>query len=155
MISFLKKYKVYIYIVLFLIILVTVFLLVKNFLYPDDMISIYGSRLEGIEKVKITNYRKNEIKGIFLEEELVESIDIDVKGKIINIIIKGKEKYTIEEAKKKITEGIKSLKKEEIEFYDVQFFVTNENIKYTLIGYKNKNSEKISWTEHSEVTDEE
>lgn len=155
MISFLKKYKVYIYVVLFLIILLSIFLLVKNFLYPDDMISIYGSRLEGIEKVKITDYRKKEIKGIFLEEELVESVDVDVKGKIINIIIKGKEKYTIEEAKKKIIEGIKSLKKEETEFYDVQFFVSNENIKYTLIGYKNKNSEEISWSEYVEVTDEE
>ena len=143
------------YIAIFLIIIISVLILVKNFLYPDDLISIYGSRLEGIDAVKITNYRVKEIEGIFLEEEFVESVKVDIKGKIINIIIKGKEKYTLEEAKNKISKGIESIKENEKNFYDIQFFVTNEYIKYSAIGYKNKTSEIIVWSEYSEVIDEE
>ena len=36
--------------------------------------------------------------------------------------------------------------KEEIEFYDFQFFIKNEDGNYNLMGDKNKKNENISWS---------
>lgn len=154
MIDFLKKHKIYIYILLFLLVLLGIFFVMKNFLYPDDLKSIYGSRLNGIEEVKIDNNRLSEIKVIYANEELISSIELGLKGKIINIIIKGKEGYTIDVAKKAISDNLTSFSEKERNFYDIQFFVSNEFLNYNLIGYKNKSSEIIAWSEYSEVIDE-
>ena len=154
MIKFLKKHKVYVYIFIFLILLLSMFILLKNFLYPDDLKSIYGSRLDGIEKVQINKDRKNEILAIYTNDELISSVNLDVKGKIINILIKGKEGYTIEMAKKNISDNLSSFSEKERNFYDIQYFITNETLKYNLIGYKNKTSEIVVWSQYSEVIDE-
>ncbi len=154
MIEFLKKHKVYVYILIFILVLLSMFIVLKNFLYPDDLKSIYGSRLNGIEEVQLNKNRQDEIKTIYANEEMISSVDIDIKGKIINVIIKGKEGYTIEVAKKAIADNLSLFKEKERNFYDIQFFISNEPLNYNLIGYKNKTSELIVWSEYSEVIDE-
>ena len=48
--------------------------------------------------------------------------------------------------KEKSKEIIEKFSKEEIEFYDFQFFIKNEDGNYNLMGYKNKKNENISWS---------
>ncbi|MDD4624236.1 MAG: hypothetical protein PHX40_02575 [Bacilli bacterium] len=152
--AFYKKYKVFIYIGLFLIMGIISFLFLKNFLYPDDYKSAYGSRLDGIENVTIDSTRKNEILSIYQGDENIQSINIDIKGKIINLIINANESLTIELAKENFLKSLENFKEDEKVFYDIQFFVKNEILKYTMIGYKNATSEVIVWSEYSEVLDE-
>ncbi len=152
--AFYKKYKVFIYIGVFLIMGVVSIVLLKNFLYPDDYKSAYGSRLDGIEGVAIDSNRKSEISNIYQKDTNIKSVSIDIKGKIINLIIDVNESLTIELAKENFLKSLEEFKEEERSFYDIQFFVKNEVLKYTMIGYKNATSDVIVWSEYSEVIDE-
>ncbi len=148
--KFYDKYKVIIYIVIVLIFIGLAFLALKNYLFPDDDKSVYGSRLNGIEDVKLDSNRMLAIKNGYATDNNIESIVVDLKGRKINLIIKGKTDYTIEYAKKTLLENLKVFQTKELNYYDIEFFVTNEPLKYNMIGYKNKKSDVIVWSEYKE-----
>ena len=128
-----------------------VFVTVKAYLDPVDETTVYGSRLEGIDKVPITDDRKKEIEDFIKEDKSISSASLSVKGKIVNVIINvsSKEK-TLEDVQKLCNSVLEKFKKEEIDFYDFQFFVENKEANYVSIGYKNKKNGSISWS-HDEI----
>ena len=63
--NFIYKYRIVIALVFLLIIGVFGFITVKQYLYPDDKLTVYGNRLDGIDKVKITDSIK-----AYVEEKL-------------------------------------------------------------------------------------
>ena len=108
---------------------------------------MYGNRLDGIENVTITDDKVNEIVNFIKEDNSISDSSMHIKGKIVNIIIKvSKKENTIDKMKEKSKEIIERFSKEEIEFYDFQFFIKNEDGNYNLMGYKNKRNENISWS---------
>ena len=156
--NFIYKYRIVIALVFLLIIGVFGFITVKQYLYPDDKLTVYGNRLDGIDKVKITDEKKNEIIKMIKEKAGIKDAKIDIQGKIINVSITASEKEnTKEEMQKLCTEILLKFSSEEIKFYDFQFFIKNEDLNYNMIGYKNKISEEISYSDDvigSEVEDE-
>ena len=156
--NFIYKYRIVIALVFLLIIGVFGFITVKQYLYPDDKLKVYGNRLDGIDKVKITDEKKNEIIKMIKEKAGIKDAKIDIQGKIINVSITASEKEnTKEEMQKLCTEILLKFSSEEIKFYDFQFFIKNEDLNYNMIGYKNKISEEISYSDDvivSEVEDE-
>lgn len=156
--NFIYKYRIVIALVFLLIIGVFGFITVKQYLYPDDKLIVYGNRLDGIDKVKITDEKKNEIIKMIKEKAGIKDAKIDIQGKIINVSITASEKEnTKEEMQKLCTEILLKFSSEEIKFYDFQFFIKNEDLNYNMIGYKNKISEEISYSDDvivSEVEDE-
>ena len=156
--NFIYKYRIVIALVFLLIIGVFGFITVKQYLYPDDKLTVYGNRLDGIDKVKITDEKKNEIIKMIKEKAGIKDAKIDIQGKIINVSITASEKEnTKEEMQKLCTEILLKFSSEEIKFYDFQFFIKNEDLTYNMIGYKNKISEEISYSDDvivSEVEDE-
>ena len=92
------------------------------------------------------------------EKAGIKDAKIDIQGKIINVSITASEKEnTKEEMQKLCTEILLKFSSEEIKFYDFQFFIKNEDLNYNMIGYKNKISEEISYSDDvivSEVEDE-
>ena len=156
--NFIYKYRIVIALVFLLIIGVFGFITVKQYLYPDDKLTVYGNRLDGIDKVKITDEKKNEIIKMIKEKAGIKDAKIDIQGKIINVSITASEKEnTKEEMQKLCTEILLKFSSEEINFYDFQFFIKNEDLNYNMIGYKNKISEEISYSDDvivSEVEDE-
>ena len=52
--NFILKYRVIIVLVLLAIFLTFMFIAIKSYMYPKDVKSVYGNRLDGIEKVPIT-----------------------------------------------------------------------------------------------------
>ena len=156
--NFIYKYRIVIALVFLLIIGVFGFITVKQYLYPDDKLTVYGNRLDGIDKVKITDEKKNEIIKMIKEKAGIKDAKIDIQGKIINVSITSSEKEnTKEEMQKLCTEILLKFSSEEIKFYDFQFFIKNEDLNYNMIGYKNKISEEISYSDDvivSEVEDE-
>ena len=142
--NFIYKYRIVIALVFLLIIGVFGFITVKQYLYPDDKLTVYGNRLDGIDKVKITDEKKNEIIKMIKEKAGIKDAKIDIQGKIINVSITASEKEnTKEEMQKLCTEILLKFSSEEIKFYDFQFFIKNEDLNYNMIGYKNKISEEI------------
>ena len=156
---FIVDNRIYIVLILFVIFCGFVFVTMKAYLDPEDEYAVYGNRLDGIEKVQITEKKENEVIDFIKEYENVTDASISIQGKIINIIIKAKgKKNTIEKMEEKGVEIIKKFSEEEIKFYDFQFFIKNEEANYNLIGYKNKKNDEISWVNDvivSEVEDNE
>jgi len=157
--KFIVDNRIYIVLVLFVLFCGFVFVTMKAYLDPEDELAVYGNRLEGIEKVIITDTKKNEVVDFIKEDENVTDASITIQGKIINISIKsGNKKNTIDKMKEKGIEIIKKFSDDEIAFYDFQFFIKNEEANYNLIGYKNKKKDDISWVDDvivSEVEDNE
>lgn len=157
--KFIVDNRIYIVLVLFVLFCGFVFVTMKAYLDPEDELAVYGNRLEGIEKVTITDTKKNEVIDFIKEDENITDASIMIQGKIINISIKsGNKKNTIDKMKEKGIEIIKKFSKEEIAFYDFQFFIKNEEANYNLMGYKNKKKDEISWVDDvivSEVEDNE
>ena len=131
----------------------------KAYLDPVDENAVYGNRLDGIDNVLITDDKVNEVVNFIKEDNSISDASIHIKGKIINIIIKvSKKENTIDKMKEKSKDIIEKFSKDEIDFYDFQFFIKNEDGNYNLIGYKNKNNEGISWSSdeiNSEVDENE
>ena len=143
--NFILKNRIYIVLVLFILFFAFVFVTMKAYLDPVDANAVYGNRLDGIENVTITDDKVNEVVNFIKEDNNINDTSIHIKGKIINIIIKvAKKDNTIDKMKEKSKEIIDKFSKEEIEFYDFQFFIKNEEGNYNLMGYKNKRNENIS-----------
>lgn len=145
--NFISKNKLVIILIIVLIAVAIVgFISMKAFLYPDDETLVYGDRLDGIEEVAITDEKINEVISKIKENENVIEANINIQGKIINISIKStNEENTIEVMEELSSSLLENFSKEEIAFYDFQFFIKNEDANYNLIGYKSKISETISW----------
>ena len=157
--NFIVDNRIYIVLILFVIFCGFVFVTMKAYLDPEDEYAVYGNRLEGIEKVQITDKKEKEVIDFIKEDENVTDASISIQGKIINIIIKLKDKKnTVEKMEEKGAEIIKKFSEEEVKFYDFQFFIKNEEANYNLMGYKNKKNDEISWVNDvivSEVEDNE
>lgn len=136
-------------VLLFLLILILILGLVaiKVLIFPSYKTSKYGNRLDGIENVKLTETRVNEVKDKF---EKVDGLTIDrfrLSGKIVNIYVIADDNISVDTVKSSCKKLIKSFSEEELKFYDFQVFVTGsgESKHYPMIGYKNKNSEGMDW----------
>lgn len=101
---------------------------------------VYGNRLDGIEEVEVTSGQTEELVKELKDKDYVVSASTHVSGRIINVLVetkKGTKPYT---AKSLRTVVLKAFEKDQIDFYDIQLFITNENDKtkdYPIIGYKN------------------
>lgn len=157
--NFILKNRIYIVLVLFVLFFAFVFVTMKAYLDPVDENAVYGNRLDGIDNVLITDDKVNEVVNFIKEDNGVSDASIHIKGKIVNIIIKvSKKENTIDKMKEKSKDIIEKFSKDEVDFYDFQFFIKNEDGNYNLIGYKNKNNEGISWSSdeiNSEVDENE
>ena len=145
--KFISKYKIYIVLAILLLFCLFLFITFYKYMNPSDLNTVYGSRLDGIENVIISDEKKDEIIKFIKDNEDVSSASIDIQGKIINISIKiGNKENTIDIMKEKCSLIVNKFSKEEIEFYDFQFFIKNEDANYNLIGYKNKKNEELSYS---------
>ncbi len=132
--------------IVILVIIITVLLIVFP-LYSTRSGSTYGNRLDGIEDVAISSNTDSKIEEIFTNTSKIDKIDIFLKGKIYNIFVYVKDEVNVNDLIPQCDEALKVLDEEQIKYYDIQFFIKNsgENAK-TIVGYKNKSSKGISWT---------
>ena len=147
--KFIKEHKFKLIIgVIILVVLIVGLILLKNLLFSTSDGPIYGNRLDGIEDVEIADERFTEIESNLLVNDGVETADVYLEGKLINILIDVKE-LSIDESKTILNKTLESFSDEEKEFYDIQYFVTEESDPeselYPIIGYKNKLSNIIVW----------
>ena len=140
-----KMKKILTYLVLITILIGTLYA-VKILFLPEYENALYGDRLEGIAKVKETNVL--EVINLLNAEESIKEAKSRIQGKIINIDVKLTAEADINDSKKKIEDQIITLTQEVQDYYDVQVFVTKdiEDAKVYVIGYKNKLTTSIVWT---------
>lgn len=111
----------------------------------------YGSRLEGIKKVKIDSNDLSKIENKLKESDLVAKTTSDIEGRIINILITvntGTDANAAKELANTILDD--NFSKDELAFYDIQVYLlekdAGEGTVYPKIGYKSKNSNGFVWS---------
>ncbi len=151
--KFIKKHKYALVTALvFTILLILAIFALKGLLYPDDKKSIYGSRLDGIEEMKISDTKINKIKSELKEEKFVENVDYSLDGRRMNFIVEVVLKTDLITAKTAGDIILENLSDEEKSYYDVQLYI-KDNSKdevdaeslYPIIGYKHKTSLNFVW----------
>lgn len=143
-----KNNKIAILFTIVIILILVIGLLMIYPLYSTKSGSDYGNRLDGIKKVAIKNSVTDEVKKIFKEDERIEKVNINLKGKLYNVVLTLKDETELNEIADKIPEIFTNFSEEQLSFYDFQIFITGKNgeeVK-TIIGYKNKKSESIIWS---------
>ena len=109
----------------------------------------YGDRLKGIEKVEFSKSEITKLEEKIKERDNIKNVSIDIKGRLINIIITVNKDTNIDDMKDYAKERLEIFDKEELEYYDVQFYLLNEDDEsedYPSIGYKHKTSDEIKWS---------
>lgn len=110
--------------------------------------SKYGSRLDGIDEVKIDDNKKKEIKENIESLQITKSISIRLSGKTINVMITVNDDIELDKAKETAGKILEKLSDEEKKFYDVQIFVSKDtdDAKYPILGYKHHSKDYVNWT---------
>lgn len=117
-------------------------------LYSSRSGSEYGTRLEGIEDVTINKSVSSDIKSLYNDTGKVNKVKTDLKGKIYNILVYVNDGVDLNEFVDFSNQALAKFDEEQLKYYDIQFFIisTSEENEKTIVGYKNKDSETISWT---------
>ncbi|MBP3445535.1 MAG: hypothetical protein J6K23_06580 [Bacilli bacterium] len=129
-----------------LIFIIAGIFLLKAF-FPSG--NAYGDRLKGIEKVEFSKSEITKLEEKIKERDNIKNVSIDIKGRLINIIITVNKDTNIDDMKDYAKERLEIFDKEELEYYDVQFYLLNEDDEsedYPSIGYKHKTSDEIKWS---------
>lgn len=146
--DFFRKYKKLIIILVIALIFVVALICLYNFFAPDYKKSLYGNRLESIEKHKVSSKMIDKIEKNVKELEYIKSFNYNLKGKIMNFVIEVNAETSIKESKKVWDIIIEELEEKHMKYYDIQVFLIEkeESEVYPVIGYKHKTSDEIIWT---------
>ena len=111
---------------------------------------IYGDRLDGIEKVQLSDgYIKDVVKNI-KEKEFVSNVSYNLQGRLLSFLITVNDETNIDEAKNLGKIIIQGFNEEELAYYDLQVFLldsgSNEESRYPFIATKHKTSEDFVWS---------
>ena len=147
-----KKLAIAICIALVLLIIIIVFFAM---LLIGGSSNKYGNRLDGIEEVEITNDELDTITIEMKEKEGVNDASIRIQGKIINVVLTFNSDINSDKAKEIATSTLGSFSEEQLDFYNVQYFLTRESAgeedtPYVITGNKHPLLEEIGWTNNGE-----
>ncbi len=113
-----------------------------------DTQAIYGDRLDGIEEVKISKTKKEEIANSIKEVGNNKNVKVTIQGKIINVMITINDDVTRDSAKGLADKVLEKLSEDEKRFYDIQVFIKKdvEDAQLPIIGYHHPKKNGFSWT---------
>lgn len=151
--KFISKHKSSIVGLLIFIAVLAAFFLFKNTVMFEENQAIYGSRLEGEEKVKVTKEQEQKVSEA--AKDIVKSVYVRQSGKIINIIAEVNPETSLTDAKSIGDKTYAIFTEEQKKFFDFQFLIDNpkNTDQFPIAGYKNKSREAISWTKDRAKTE--
>ena len=158
--KFLKENKTLtiLFLIAVICIVVSVVLLFKYFYFGNGG-SKYGSRLEGIENVTITDESKNNTINNIESNEKVEKVSITINGKRVDIKIIYTSDATLTEAQNIAVLSLDNFSDSEKAFYDFEFTIKQEATETTegflLMGAKNVNGTNLVWVNNNSSTSKE
>ena len=144
--KFIKK-NIGIIILLVVVILVGVGIYyLKETFFSSETGAIYGTRIEGRDKVKITKERKTQVTEKLAEQTKTSSIR--VQGRIIYIMFTVNDDASLDDAKNIGNASLEPFSDEEKAYYDFQIIVKKdtETNQFPIIGYKHYTKSAIIWT---------
>ena len=143
--KFFKKHRKAIIGVILIALLVAGLLAVKNFFFPNESGVLYGNRLAGREKVKISDDTKNKVKEALGER--CSSVKVRIAGRIIYIDVVVNDDVSKEEARSLGDKSLEFFSDQEKAYYDIQILINHNTNKdqFPIIGYKHHTKGGISW----------
>jgi len=111
----------------------------------------YGNRLEGIENVKISDSKIKEIEDNIKNSEKVKEVEVDIRGKLIYIVITLNE-GTHSDAESISQTSLETFGEEIRAFYDIQYIVDNNGKSeesFPIMGYIKSENSVIKWTNYA------
>ena len=145
--EFIKKHRIGL-IVTGVILVFLMFFGVKNAFFSNMGQSVYGNRLDGIEKYPIDDAVIKDIETTLKDTGNISSFKYELKGRLMNFIIEVNADVDLTTSRafadkiaEKLSDDIKS-------FYDIQVYLTcsdKESELYPTIGYKHKTSVGFKW----------
>ena len=115
-------------IILGIILLIIITIILVDFMKEKNS-SKYGTRLEGISKVKLSEKKLNNIEKTIKEKEEVVKTDIRVQGKIVYINITYKTDTELDSAKEIANGILEEFEEDELKYYDFSCFLIEEDDK--------------------------
>ena len=106
-------------------------------------------RLDGIEEVEITSKQEKNIVSKLEEKDEVKSVDTDIKGRILNVIITVNDDVELDPAKALASVITENLEEDQNGYYDIQVFIkksNEEDTRFPIIGYKHQDKDEFSWS---------
>lgn len=158
-----KNKKLVMFIALIFILLICL-LLMKSIFFPGN-VSKYGNRLDGIDKISFTNGDKSKITKFIKDNEKVNDANLNVHGKIVNVIFNVEDDVSLEDARSIASDSLSKFSDDVKKFYDIEFIITKKTEKGTekeitddsgkttksivkefpIMGYKNSKSNEVVW----------
>ena len=147
--KFIKNNKLTVITFIICLIFVILVFAIKLTLFPNEGRAIYGDRLEGIEKVEITSKQQKNIISKLEEKDEVKSVETDIKGRILNVIITVNDDVELDSAKALTSLVVENLEEDQTTYYDIQVFIkksNEEDTRFPIIGYKHQDKNEFSWS---------
>lgn len=147
--KFIKKHKSLIIALIIFIIVLVAFLVAYRTFFPEEETAIYGSRLEGIDKVELSKDTYNKIEGAL--KDVSKETTSRVQGRILNVMLTVNDNVSKDDAKNVANKIVEQLSKEQVNYYDIQVFIkkdgkTEDAASFPIIGYKHHITEGFTWT---------
>ena len=127
------------------ILVIIALLLFKDVFMFDEFKAIYGTRLDGIDKVKITKETKDKVTAIFKDSS--SSAKVRLAGRIIYIDVVLNDDVSRDTAKDLGNKTLEVLSDQEKSYYDIQLLINNKanQGQFPIIGYKHHTRDAIIW----------
>lgn len=120
-----------------------------KFFYAGAGSTKYGDRLDGIEKYKLSETLEKDIQDIYKDNAAVNTVKVNVQGRIIYITVDYKEPLKVDVAESEAVKSLDKIGEENLTFYDVQYILTysgeEENKNFPIFGAKSASSLKVVW----------
>lgn len=132
----------------FVIILILIYVFCSIFVGGNNK---YGHRLDGIEEVEISGEILKSVSDDLEKKNEVDSADVRIQGKIVYVDIIYTKDVSEDKAKEIATSTLDSFSKEEKEFYDFEYILTQvigddgEDNGFKITGTKSPKIDSISW----------
>ena len=141
-----KKYIIIVLLLIVLALLIKAGISLKNAFFPNESKIFYGTRLEGRDKVMITDAAKKLVKEKVSDK--TSKCNVRVAGRIIYITMTAKDGVSRDDAKQLGNLALECFSEKEKEYYDIQIMIDHETNKgeFPIIGYKHHTKGAIKWT---------
>lgn len=120
-----------------------------KYFYGGASSSKYGERLDGIDAHPLSENLEEEISSLYKDENTINKVSVDVKGRIIYIIIDFGKTLKVATAKDLAVKSITKIDENNLAYYDIQFILTysgeEENSNFPVFGSKSASSLKAVW----------
>lgn len=128
-----------------LFVIVLIVMLLKPLLFPAKG-RLYGNRLEGINKVKISKSSEENLINVYKNIEGVKDARVRVNGKIIHLLVDVEDNADFNKLKEASTKVTENLSESEKAFYDVEVFFLGNGENFPIIGYLHKSRSAFVWS---------